>query len=159
MIVYFDTTALLSLLVLERATGISRRLWNDADERVTCSGAYVDFAALLTMAAEQGKLTPHARNEVWRNFTEVWPSLAVIDMGPQLVRRAAEFAMPLGLDSAEAVHCAAVAKIKQPDLIAASGSARLVDAWGRLGVRTVDTHRPNRLEAVSVGGTASRGRG
>lgn len=144
MIVYFHTSALLPIFIKEPFSYLCRRLWDDADHRVTCSGAYVEVAAALALAVDRGRLTLEEHERVWANFARMWSSLYVISMGRQLLQSAAEFAQQMELDGAAAVHCAAVAALCGPEVVAASGEDRLVRAWGELGVHTVHTRAPRR---------------
>src|SRR5699024_8772959 len=108
LIVYFDTSALLPLVVHDPSSRLCRRLWNEADDRVTCDGAYVELAGILALGEEGGQLTAEGHEQAWMNVTRMWPTLDVVHMVPDLVVAAARYARPRHLTGAAAVHYAAV---------------------------------------------------
>ncbi|MFC7624582.1 type II toxin-antitoxin system VapC family toxin [Microlunatus sp. GCM10028923] len=142
MIGYFDTSAFVPLLVAEPTSGICRRFWDDADDVVSCQLMYVEAAAALAQAQRMGRLTEAQLDASLRLVDEFWREMDVIEVDQALMERAAILARRSGLRGYDAVHCAAAERINDSDLVAATGDAKLLDAWHTLGVATLDTNGP-----------------
>ncbi|MDR2254154.1 MAG: type II toxin-antitoxin system VapC family toxin [Bifidobacteriaceae bacterium] len=142
MIVYFDTSAIVPIVVAEPSSEICRRLWEHADQRVSCGLAYVEVGAALAAAERQGRLATRQRADAWLSFEAIWPDVHVVELTAGLASRAVRFAQSLALRAYDAVHCAAALAVQAPDVVAASGDARLLDAWRALGVATAATYPP-----------------
>ena len=72
MIAYFDTSALVPLLVDEPSSSACRRLWDDADDVVSTRLAYVEAAAALCRARRLGRLTSRRQRAALRSLEELW---------------------------------------------------------------------------------------
>lgn len=142
MIVYVDTSAVVPILIAEPTTDTCRRIWDDADRRVSSRLTYVEAAAALAMAERQGRISAEEYDDAWSNFVEIWPDVDVVDLAEGLAATAAELARSLALRAYDAVHCAAAAEVNDADMVAAAGDARLLAAWRALGVTVLDTHHP-----------------
>ena len=66
MIVYFDTSAFVPLLVAEPSSESCGRLWNEADDVVTTRLLYVESAAALAQALRMGRLTTREHRSTLR---------------------------------------------------------------------------------------------
>jgi hypothetical protein len=77
-----------------------------------------------------------------QRLANLWAQVDVVEIDQPLVERAAELARRLGLRGYDAVHCAAAEQLAEPDVLAAAGDQRLLDAWSRLGLATFDTNAP-----------------
>lgn len=141
MIVYVDTSAVVPILVAEPTTVVCRRIWEDADRRISSRLTYVEVAAALAMAERQARISAHEHDDAWSNFAEIWPDVDVVDLSAELASAAGAFARPLALRGYDAVHCASAAELNAPDLVAAAGDARLLAAWRSLGVTVLDTNQ------------------
>lgn len=140
MIVYFDTSAIIPILISEPSTTICRRLWHDADRCVSSRVAFVEAAAALAMAERQQRLTAELHDRSLANLRTLWSDLDVVEVTPRLMEAAAGFARELALRGYDALHCASAAGLNDPELLAASGDARLLAAWQQRGMMTVDTN-------------------
>lgn len=138
MIVYFDTSALVPLLIAEPASETCRLLWESADELVTCRLGYVEAAAVLAQAQRLRRITAAARREALRGLDQLWPALAVVELDAELMHRAAVGSADFALRGYDAVHCAAAELIADHDTVAASGDRALVRAWSSLGISAAD---------------------
>lgn len=138
MIVYFDTSALVPLLVAEPTSAVCERLWLDADGLVTSRLTYVEAAAAMARAERLKRLTGRSHARAIRQLDELWDYLNVVEVDSYLVRLAARLARTHGLRGYDAVHCAAVERLVAPELVAATGDKELLAAWEDLGVVTVD---------------------
>lgn len=138
MIAYFDTSAVVPLLLGGSGTPCVRRLWAAASARVSSRLLYVEASAVLTQARRTGRLT----DEQWRGAIElldgIWEHLDVVNVGEALVREAAELARHCDLGGYAAVHCASAGRFAGDDVVVISGDQRLLAACRQLGMATAD---------------------
>jgi uncharacterized protein len=138
VICYFDTSALVPLLIAEPTSDASRRLWDDADEVVTVRLAYVEAAATLAQARRLGRVTPARHRSALHALDRLWAELAVVEVDNGLVRRAAELARLHALRGYDALHCAAAEQLTDGDLVLAAGDRELLRAGRALGLSVGD---------------------
>lgn len=141
MIVYLDTAAIVPVVIEEPTTAVCRRIWDDADRRVSSRLAYVEVAAALAMAERRERLSAAEYDTAWTTFTEIWPDVDVIDVTSLVLSSAGAFARSLALRGYDAVHCASAAAVSDPDLVSVSGDSGLLGAWRRLGMAVLDTNQ------------------
>lgn len=139
MIVYLDTSAVVPILIAEPSSDTCRRVWRDADRLVSSRLTVVEAGAALAMAQRQRRITADEERGAWANFLRIWPDVDVVELTAELAITAAGLATSLALRGYDAVHCAAAAQLRDPDLVAVAGDVRLLDAWRSLGVAVVDT--------------------
>ncbi len=136
MLAYFDTSALVPLLVAEPTSGECRRAWDAADTVLATRLAYVEAAAALARAERAG--TRRQVDAALDLLDELWPEVQVLDVDEPLIRTAAGYARQFGLRGYDAVHCAAAELLAGPGTVAVSGDGQLLAAWAELGVPTLD---------------------
>lgn len=139
MIVYFDTSAFVPLLVTEPGTSLARELWDSADEVVTTRLLYVEAAAALARARRMGRITARNRRTAVDSLDELWRDFRVIEIDEVVIRRAAELADRYALRGYDAVHCASAERIDAPDLVVASGDKDVLAACTELALATALT--------------------
>ncbi len=140
MICYFDTSAVVPLLVSEPGSAFCRRLWEEADDVVTTQLAYVEAAAALAQATRLERLTRADHQSALRILDELWREFHVVEVGDDLVHRAAQLAHACALHGYDAVHCAAAELLDDDDLVVASGDKKVLNACSSLGLATADTN-------------------
>jgi predicted nucleic acid-binding protein len=138
VIVYFDTSAFVPLLVSEPSSPECRRLWDDADAVVSSRLLYVEAAAALAQAKRLHRLTPRTHRRARQLLDALWSQLEVAEVDQPLVEDAAQVAHRFGLRGYDAVHCASAQQLRSDDLVAATGERLLLRAWTRLGLATFD---------------------
>jgi uncharacterized protein len=140
MIAYFDTSAVVPLLVDdEPGADICRRTWDAATTLVTSRLTYVEAAAALARAARMGRLAPRDHEMSLAGLDELWRQLHVLNVDEALVRAAADLARRHSLRGFDAVHCAAGLRVLGATTVALSGDTALVTAWSAEGIATIDT--------------------
>ncbi len=140
MIAYFDTSALVPLLIDEPASLICERLWDDADDVVSVRIAYVEAAAAIAQARRLGRLTQSQQRDAVTLLDDKWEQLQIVDVDDALVQRAGALADLQSLRGHDATHCAGAESINDVDVVAASGDRQLLAAWRALGVNTLDVN-------------------
>lgn len=141
MIVYFDNSAVVPILIDEPTTQLCRQLWTEADRRVTARLTFVETAAALAMAERQHRITTPQQDAAWSNFVAIWADADVIELTTELTAVAAHLASSLALRAYDAVQCAAALSVDDQQTVAATGDLQLLTAWRSLGLAVVDTHR------------------
>jgi len=140
VIVYFDTSALVPLLIEESATPLCGELWDSADEVVTTRLAYVESAAALAMGLRLGRITRRDHTRARRQLSDLWLEVAVVELDGELMESASDAARAHRLRGYDAVHFAAAVSVDDVDLVAASGDRDLLRAWRRASLAVADTH-------------------
>lgn len=140
MIAYFDTSALVPLLIDEPTSPICVRLWDDADDVVSVRIAYVEAAAAIAQARRIGRLTRRQQRDAVMLLDDKWQQLQLVDIDDPLVRRAGALADQHSLRGYDATHCAGAESISDADVVAASGDRQLIAAWRALGLSTLDVN-------------------
>jgi uncharacterized protein len=139
VIVYFDTSALLPLLVAEPSSARCRELWDIADVAVTSRLGHVEAAAALAQAVRAGRVDESAHRLALERLDELWSSVASVEIDRSLMRRASELAALHALRGYDAVHAASAELVADESTVAASGDRALLRAWRALGLSTSGT--------------------
>jgi uncharacterized protein len=139
VIVYFDTSAFVPLLVTEPGTPVARELWDSADDVVTTRLLYVEAAAALSRARRMGRITDKNHRAAVDGLEDLWRDFRVVEVDETVTRRGAELADRHGLRGYDAVHCACAERIDAPDLVVASGDKDLLAACTDLALAIVLT--------------------
>lgn len=138
MIVYFDTSALVPLIIREAGTAACREIWQLADRVVSSRLLYVEVAAALAQALGMGRLTGSEHAASLTSLDQLWSAMDVVEVDSELVVRAAELAFEQGLRRYDAVHCASAERLADPDLVVAAGDRRLLAALHAVGLDFID---------------------
>lgn len=156
MILYLDTSAFVPTLIQEPTSQLCGRLWDSADRLVTTRLTHVEAAAALAMAERLGRISAEIHPEARERLAEVWPEFDVVELDDQLMVTAAAAARRHGLRGYDSVHCVAAVGIGGDDVLAASGSRRLLDAWQDEAIAIVDTNAaPEPATSVQPGETTT----
>ena len=142
MIVYFDTSAFLPVIVEEAGSPTAARLWDDARQRVSSRLILVEAAAAIAMGKRIGRLTADEHEMVQEDAWSYATNMTLVDAFGDIIGKAAELAVTHSLRGYDAVHLATATIIQARDVVFASGDRRLLDAAHREGFATVDTSLP-----------------
>lgn len=138
MLAYFDTSALVPLVVDEPATHLCNVKWDAADVIVTSSLAYVEAHSAIAQAVRHGRISGEGHQRALDAFQLRWNDLIHVPPSDSVVRAAADLAARHALRGYDAVHCATALAVASDDFVAISGDRDLLRAWGELGVATID---------------------
>ena len=134
MIAYFDTSAVVPLLVAEVGSVRAASLWDGADRVVSVRLAYPEGRAALAQAQRLGRLTVRQLRVAVTDLDARFDQLDVIEIGEQLAHRAGELAEAHSLRGYDAVHLAAADRVRDPDLVVVAGDGALLDAASAEGI-------------------------
>lgn len=134
MIVYFDTSALVPLLIEEPDSRTAAQLWDSADRIVSVRLVYAEASAALGHAARLGRITQSDLPGLTTDLDSIYGQLDLIDIDDPLVRRAGALAQEFELRGYDAVHLAGAERLEDAEVVLASGDRALLDAAAALGL-------------------------
>jgi uncharacterized protein len=134
-LVYFDSSALVKLVVEETGTELVAELWDGCDAALASRLAYPEVRAALAAAArnhdlDNGKLT--AAEGAWEEY---WHAVRAVELTPAVAQHAGDLAREHDLRGADAVHLASALAIGDPDLVVAVWDRRLHSGARAAGTR------------------------
>jgi predicted nucleic acid-binding protein len=134
VIAYFDTSALIPLLVAEVGSATAASLWDGADRVVSVRLLYPEARAALAQARRLGRLTPRQLTEAVTGLDARLGELDLVEIDEQLAFRAGALAEAHGLRGYDAVHLAAASRVRDPSLVVVAGDRALLDAASSEGM-------------------------
>ncbi len=118
-LVYFDSSALVKLVLDEPGSELAAALWNGCDAALSSRLAYPEVCAALAAAGRNHDLTQSeaslARDE-WEGF---WASMRPVELTPDVERRSGDLAALYSLRGTDAVHLASAVDLGVADLTVA----------------------------------------
>lgn len=139
MIAYFDTSALIPLLVDEPGSERVSRLWDVADNVVAVRLIYAEARAALAQATRLGRLSAAGLATTIDALEGLYANLDLLEVDERLVRRAGELAQHHALRGYDAVHLAAAERIRDDTTVMVAGDRDLCTAARTLGMAVADT--------------------
>ena len=136
MIAYFDTSAVLPLIIEEPASEPAGRLWDDASRVVSVRLLYPEARAALAQARRTGRLTSRQLRSAVAELEALDQQLDHVEVTAVLATRAGELAETHALRGYDAVHLAAAEAIADADVVMVAGDRALSAAAGALGLAT-----------------------
>lgn len=128
MIVYFDTSALIKLLIDERGSDRAAELWHRADLAVSSQLVYVEARAALAAAHRGARLDDPGLDQARAGLEGLHAELRLIAVDEALARAAGDLAEQHGLRGYDAVHLASALAINTDDVLLATWDQGLSDA-------------------------------
>jgi predicted nucleic acid-binding protein len=136
VIAYFDTSAIVPLLVDEPGTDDALEIWNGADHTVSCTLVYPEARAAVAHAQRQNRIDADQGRVAIRRLDDLVGVLDLVTLDDDLALVAGVLAEREALRGADAVHLAA-ALSGGPDLaILVAGDRHLLAAGERQGLAT-----------------------
>ena len=134
MIAYFDTSAIVPLLVDEIGTQSAGDIWDQADRLVSVRLAHVETRAALSQAARLRRISPQLLRSSVRELEDLFDQIDMVEVDEDLIREAGDLAEGQGLRAYDAVHLAAALRVDDLDLIIVAGDRALLAAAEALGM-------------------------
>lgn len=107
MIAYFDTSALVKLLIDEVGTATTRATWDAADVRLCAAIGRTEAAAAVGRARRMGRIDEQIAHDLLVDLADLWKNLTRLPVDEDLCEIAARLAVLHGLRGYDAVHLAA----------------------------------------------------
>lgn len=127
MTTYFETSAIVKLLVAEEGSDRADALWDASDLLVTSRLSYAEARAALAAARRDGRLTERSQEDAKDALEERFRELDQVEITGELVRLAGDLAERHALRGYDAIHLASA-------LVLGAGDGILV-TWDRDLVR------------------------
>ena len=134
MIAYFDTSAVVPLIINEAATDHCNRVWNDSSRVVSVRLLYPEARAALGRAHRMNRLTRRQLTAANSELDTVVTEVDHIELTADLARTAGELAQAHGLRGYDAVHLAAAQSIADHELVLVTGDIDLAAAAQSVGI-------------------------
>ncbi|MFZ4812525.1 MAG: type II toxin-antitoxin system VapC family toxin [Ilumatobacteraceae bacterium] len=139
MIAYFDTSAIVPLIIEEATSPTCRRLWNDATRVASSRLLYPETRAALARAERLGRLTTRQLATAVGELESLIEQIDVIEVSPDIAHAAGELAQRFGLRGYDAVHLAAALAMNDDDVVLVTGDHDLASAAKAAGMATALT--------------------
>jgi uncharacterized protein len=128
VIAYFDTSAVVPLLVVEAGSTRAAALWDGADRVVSARFVYTEGRAALAQAHRLGRLTARQLRAAVTELDSRYEELDLVEIDDPLARHAGQLAEAHGLRGYDAVHLAAADRVSDPDLVVVAEDEALLTA-------------------------------
>jgi len=136
VIAYFDTSALISLLVDEPTSPVVGGVWDEATRVTSVRLLYPEARAALAQAQRKGRLTRRQLKVAVTQLESLDRQLDHVEVTAILAARAGELAEEVAIRGDDAVHLAAAESIADQDLVVVAGDGALRSAAHTLGHAT-----------------------
>jgi predicted nucleic acid-binding protein len=128
VIAYFDTSAVMPLLIAEPGSDRAASLWDGADRVVSVRLVYPEARAALAQAERLGRLTARQLRSAVTEFDALFEQIDLVEVDDVLACRAAELAEVRQLRGYDAVHLAAADRVRDPSVVMITGDGALLAA-------------------------------
>jgi predicted nucleic acid-binding protein len=139
VIAYFDTSAIVPLLIAEPGSGRAQRAWNEADRVASVRLLYPEARAVLAQAHRLDRITANQLTSCRRSLDQLMPDLDHVELTSAVAQRAGDLAEQFALRGYDSVHLAAAETLRDPDLVLVGGDHQLRDAALTLGINVIVT--------------------
>lgn len=134
MISYFDTSALIPLLVEEAGSQRAELLWNESERVVGTRLAYAEARAALALAKRIDRITASSLRAAVNGLEHLYAGMSIVEISEDIVHRAGTLAESYALRGYDAVHLAAAETLADEDVVLVAGDERLCAAAASLGL-------------------------
>lgn len=136
---YFDTSALVPLLVDEPGTAAAGAAWDDAERVVSVRLAYAEARAALAQAARLGRFSPAQHRGSVAALEVLVQQIELVDIDDELVRTAGDLAERHALRAYDAVHLGAALTVSDERFVFVTGDRALLSAASAEGLATTES--------------------
>ncbi|MFY9933837.1 MAG: type II toxin-antitoxin system VapC family toxin [Streptosporangiaceae bacterium] len=124
-LVYFDSSALVKLVVEESGSDLAAELWDGCDAALASRLAYPEVRAALAAAMLNHDLSEDDLITAEQSWEQYWAAVRPVELTAATERQAGQLARTHALRGADAVHLASALAIADPELIIAVWDRRL----------------------------------
>lgn len=134
VLVYFDASALVKLVIEEDGSAVAARLWDGCDAALASRLAYVEVCAALAASRRNNDLSEAGLETALAGFDAFWASLRPIEITEAVQLRAGLLAREHSLRGADAIHLASATALGDPELVMAVWDRRLAEGARAVGL-------------------------
>ena len=134
-IIYFDSSALVKLVVEEAGSDLAAELWDGSDAVVASRLACPEVRAALAAAVRHHDLDEAGLRAAEAAWEEYWAAVRPVELTATVEQHAGRLAGRHALRGADAVHLASALAIGDPGLIIAVWDRRLHTGAAAAGLR------------------------
>lgn len=134
MIAYFDTSALVKLVIQEPGSEHAERVWRDASTVVSNVLLYPEARAALKRARRDRRLRDAELRLAVRGVERLWAQVDRILVSVPLAVRAGELAHAFDLRGYDAVHLSAAETLAAAPVVLVCADGPLCDAAAAMGL-------------------------
>lgn len=124
-LVYFDSSALVKLVVEEEGSDLASALWDGCDAALSSRLAHPEVCAALAAARRNRDLDDDGFAVASRAWDELWAAIRPVELTADVERHAGRLADLRALRGADAVHLASALAIGADALVVAVWDRRL----------------------------------
>ncbi|HLS15786.1 MAG TPA: type II toxin-antitoxin system VapC family toxin [Beutenbergiaceae bacterium] len=136
-VVYFDSSALLSLVRDEPGSALLSALWNRADALIASRLADAEVRAVLRAGERTGRLSAAAAEHARTTWQTMWPALRKVEVTAAIADHGAALAEEHGLRAGDGLQLASVLLLAEAEPVVAVTDARLAEAATGQGLRVL----------------------
>ena len=134
MIAYFDTSAVIPLLIGEPSSVICARVWNEASRSISVRLLYPEARAALARAERKGRISKRQNKSAVSELEAIITEIDHVEITAELARNAGDLAQAHQLRGYDAVHLAAAMSALDAELVLVTGDNDLAGAARSLGL-------------------------
>ena len=134
MIVYFDTSAVIPLLIAETGSQVAANVWDSADRVVSIRLVYPEARAALAQARRLDRVTARDLRRAVREPDSRLEEMDLVEIDDPIAHLAGEKAEQHALRGYDAVHLAAALRVHDSDVVLIAGDRALVGAANSEGL-------------------------
>jgi uncharacterized protein len=137
LIVYFDSSAFVKLVLEEDGSDIALELWKSASDRVASQVVYAEARAALAAARRAGRIDDGALAIAVTNLEDARRALRMLNVDATLAQRAGDLAERHALRGYDAVHLATMVSLDAARVLTATWDKELALAASQCGLGVV----------------------
>ena len=130
---YFETSAILKLMVTEHGTDLAEQLWDASDLVVTSRLSYPESRAALAAAHRARRLTAGQLRESKRALESYFWEIDLIEVTPSIAEHAGDLAEEHSLTGYDSVHLASALAFDAESVILATWDRAIARAARAVG--------------------------
>lgn len=136
MIAYFDTSAVIPLLIEEPGSEVASSLWKKADRVLSVRVMYPEAHAALAQAERNDRISHRQLRAIVSELRSLLTQIDHIEITEQLAERAGSIAEHHRLRGFDAIHLSAAEQVGTERLVVVAGDANLLRGAQELGLNT-----------------------
>ena len=134
MIAYFDTSAIVPLLIVEAGSERAASMWNSSDRVASVRLFYPETRAALAQAQRLGRVTARNLRAAVEQLDAFIGEMDIVEVDEALARRAGDLSEASRLRGYDAVHLAAAERLRDPSVVLVAGDSALLEAGRAAGL-------------------------